>query len=176
MDETALTYFTPRAQQALANAWKEADWFYHDFVGTEHLLLGLLELGQGLAFRILMNSGLTSEGVRLEVARLVGKSAAEVSAGNIPYTPNATQALQLAIEEARTPNHEYVGTEHVLLGLLRVEPSTSSKLFEHCGMDVGKTADEVRLQVRVKISALRDEDELRDRNDFTHHDFSPRAW
>ena len=114
----AMNNFTPRSQQALAFARKEADRLRHNFVGTEHLLLGLIRLGQGVAVNVLAKLGLDLENVRLEVEKQVGPGPDQKMIGNIPYTPRVRKVLVLAAKEARALNHTYVGTEHILLGLL----------------------------------------------------------
>ena len=111
--------FTPRAQQVLALARKEADRFNHNYVGTEHLLLGLIKLGRGVAVNVLQKMGLDLETVRMEVEKQVGSGPETKMVGNIPYTPRVKKVLALAGKEARALNHSYVGTEHILLGLLR---------------------------------------------------------
>ena len=111
--------FTPRAQQVLALARKEADRFNHNYVGTEHLLLGLIKLGQGVAVNVLQKMGLDLETVRMEVEKQVGTGPDQKMIGNIPYTPRVKKVLALAAKEAKALNHTYVGTEHILLGLLR---------------------------------------------------------
>ena len=103
--------FTPRAQQVLALARREADRFHHNFVGTEHLLLGLIKLGQGVAVTVLQKLGLDLETVRLEVEKQVGMGPDRKMLGNIPYTPRVKKVLVLAAGEARALNHTYVGTE-----------------------------------------------------------------
>ena len=109
--------FTPRAQQVLALARKEADRFNHNYVGTEHLLLGLIKLGQGVAVNVLQKMGLDLETVRMEVEKQVGSGPETKMVGNIPYTPRVKKVLALAGKEAKALNHSYVGTEHILLGL-----------------------------------------------------------
>ncbi len=111
--------FTPRAQQVLALARKEADRFNHNYVGTEHLLLGLIKLGQGVAVNVLQKMGLDLETVRMEVEKQVGSGPETKIVGNVPYTPRVKKVLALAGKEAKALNHSYVGTEHILLGLLR---------------------------------------------------------
>ena len=119
MSDEAMNNFTPRAQQVLALARKEADRFNHNFVGTEHLLLGLIKLGQGVAVNVLQKMGLDLETVRMEVEKQVGTGPDQKMIGNIPYTPRVKKVLALASKEAKALNHTYVGTEHILLGLLR---------------------------------------------------------
>src|SRR5437773_660540 len=111
--------FTPRAQQVLALARREADRFHHNFVGTEHLLLGLIALGQGTALTVLRKLGLDLETVRVEVEKQVGTGPDQKIIGNIPYTPRVKKVLALAAKEAGSLNHTHVGTEHILLGILR---------------------------------------------------------
>src|SRR5215213_5488415 len=106
--------FTPRAQQVLALARKEADRFNHNYVGTEHLLLGLIKLGQGVAVNVLQKMGLDLETVRMEVEKQVGTGPDQKMIGNIPYTPRVKKVLALAGKEAKALNHSYVGTEHIL--------------------------------------------------------------
>src|SRR6476659_3950830 len=119
MSDEAMSNFTPRAQQVLALARKEADRFNHNFVGTEHLLLGLIKLNQGVAVNVLQKMGLNLETVRQEVEREIRGGSEQKSGGNIPYTPRVKKVLALAAKEAKALNHTYVGTEHILLGLLK---------------------------------------------------------
>jgi ATP-dependent Clp protease ATP-binding subunit ClpC len=117
--------FTPRGQQVLALARKEAERFNHNYVGTEHLLLGLIKLGQGVAVNVLQRMGLDLEGVRMEVEKHVGPHPEAEMIGNIPYTPRVKKVLALAGKEAKALNHSYVGTEHILLdscGKVRESP------------------------------------------------------
>ena len=109
--------FTPRAQQVLALASKEAERFNHNYVGTEHLLLGLIKLGEGVAVNVLQKMGLDLEIVRKEVEKHVGPPPETKMIGNIPYTPRVKKVLALAGKEAQALHHSYVGTEHIVLGL-----------------------------------------------------------
>src|SRR6266480_495636 len=103
MSDEAMNNFTPRAQQVLALARKEADRFNHNFVGTEHLLLGLIKLGQGVAVNVLQKMGMDLETVRMEVEKQVGTGPDQKMIGNIPYTPRVKKVLALASREAKTP-------------------------------------------------------------------------
>lgn len=105
--------FTPRAQQVLALARKEADRFNHNYVGTEHLLLGLIKLSQGVAVNVLSKLGIDLDTVRMEVEKQVGTGPEAKVTGNIPYTPRVKKVLALASKEAKALNHTYVGTEHL---------------------------------------------------------------
>ena len=106
--------FTPRAQQVLQLARKEADRFNHNYVGTEHLLLGLIKLGQGVAVNVLRNMGLDLQTVRSEVEKMIGAGSDQQMTGNIPYTPRVKKVLALAAKEAKALHHSYVGTEHIV--------------------------------------------------------------
>ena len=139
----SLQNFTPRACQVLAFARKEADRFQHNFVGTEHLLLGLIQLGQGVAVNVLQKLGLDLETVRLEVEKQVGTGPEQKMLGNIPYTPRVKKVLALATKEARALNHTYVGTEHILLGLLREGDGVASRVLQSLEVDVEQTRQEI---------------------------------
>tara|TARA_B110000467_G_scaffold42665_1_gene39245 strand:+ start:234 stop:2723 length:2490 start_codon:yes stop_codon:yes gene_type:complete len=128
--------FTPRAQQVLALARKEADRFNHSFVGTEHLLLGLINLGQGVAVNVLQKMGLNLETVRLEVEKQVGTGPDQKLAGNIPYTPRVKKVLELSKKEAKALHHTYVGTEHILLGLLREGEGVAARVLKTLDIDI----------------------------------------
>jgi hypothetical protein len=123
----AMNNFTPRAQQVLALARLEADRFNHNFVGTEHLLRGLIRLGQGTAVNVLGKMGLDLENVRSEIEKQVGTGPDQKMIGNIPYTPRVKKCLALAAKEAKALSHTYVGTEHILLGLLSVLGNSASR-------------------------------------------------
>ncbi|MCC7376827.1 MAG: ATP-dependent Clp protease ATP-binding subunit [Verrucomicrobiales bacterium] len=135
--------FTPRAQQVLALARKEADRFNHNFVGTEHLLLGLIKLGQGVAVNVLQKMGLDLETVRLEVEKQVGTGPDQKVVGNIPYTPRVKKVLSLAAKEAKALNHTYVGTEHILLGLLREGDGVAARVLKSLDVDIEQTRQEI---------------------------------
>jgi len=135
--------FTPRAQQVLALARKEADRFNHNFVGTEHLLLGLIKLGQGVAVNVLQKMGLDLETVRMEVEKQVGTGPDQKMIGNIPYTPRVKKVLSLAAKEAKALNHTYVGTEHILLGLLREGDGVAARVLKNLDVDIEQTRQEI---------------------------------
>ena len=138
-----MSNFTPRAQQVLALARKEADRFNHNFVGTEHLLLGLIKLGQGVAVNVLQKMGLDLETVRLEVEKQVGTGPDQKQVGNIPYTPRVKKVLNLASKEAKQLQHTYVGTEHILLGLLREGDGVAARVLKNLDIDIEQTRQEI---------------------------------
>ena len=135
--------FTPRAQQVLQLARREADRFNHGYIGTEHLLLGLIALGEGLAVNVLRQMGLDLETVRLEVEKAVGVGSDMKTVGNVPYTPRVKKVLALAGTEARAMNVEFVGTEHILLGLLREGEGVAARVLSNLHVDVEKTRQAV---------------------------------
>src|SRR5213082_2084085 len=135
--------FTPRAQQVLQLARKEADRFNHNYVGTEHLLLGLIKLGQGVAVNVLQKMGLDLETVRMEVEKQVGSGPETKMVGNVPYTPRVKKVLALAGKEAKTLNHSYVGTEHILLGLLREGEGVAARVLKSLEIDIERTRNEI---------------------------------
>ena len=141
--EEAVNNFTPRAQQVLALARTEANRFNHNFVGTEHLLLGLIKLGQGVAVNVLQKLGLDLETVRTETERQVGTGPDQKVIGNIPYTPRVKKVLALAAREAKALNHTYVGTEHILLGLLREGDGVAARVLQNLDVKVEQTRREI---------------------------------
>jgi ATP-dependent Clp protease ATP-binding subunit ClpC len=144
--------FTPRAQQVLALARKEADRFNHSYVGTEHLLLGLIKLGQGVAVNVLERMGLELEAVRMEVEKEVGSGPPQKAAGNIPYTPRVKKVLALANKEAKALNHSYVGTEHLLLGLLREGEGVAARVLKRLDVDIQRTRNEILAEIDPNFS------------------------
>ena len=144
--------FTPRAQQVLALARKEADRFNHSYVGTEHLLLGLIKLGQGVAVNVLERMGLELDTVRMEVEKEVGSGPPQKSAGNIPYTPRVKKVLALANKEAKALNHSYVGTEHLLLGLLREGEGVAARVLRRLDVDIQRTRNEILAEIDPNFS------------------------
>src|SRR6478736_6505517 len=135
--------FTPRAQQVLVLSRKEAERFNHNYVGTEHLLLGLIKLGQGVAVNVLQKMGMDLETVRMEVEKQVGSGPETKMVGNIPYTPRVKKVLALAGKEAKALNHSYVGTEHILLGLLREGEGVAARVLKSLEVDIERTRNEI---------------------------------
>jgi ATP-dependent Clp protease ATP-binding subunit ClpC len=152
MSDEAMSNFTPRAQQVLALARKEADRFNHNFLGTEHLLLGLIKLGQGVAVNVLQKMGLDLETVRMEVEKQVGTGPDQKMIGNIPYTPRVKKVLALASKEAKALNHTYVGTEHILLGLLREGDGVAAKVLKNLDVDIEQCRQEILKELDPNFS------------------------
>ena len=144
--------FTPRAQQVLALARKEADRFHHNYVGTEHLLLGLINLGQGVAVNVLQKMGLDLQTVRAAVEKQVGTGPESKPSGNIPYTPRVKKVLALAGKEAKALNHSYVGTEHILLGLLREGEGVAARVLKSLDVDIERCRNEILAELDPNFS------------------------
>ena len=152
--------FTPRAQQVLALARKEADRFNHNYVGTEHLLLGLIKLGQGVAVSVLERLGLDLETVRMEVEKEVGTGPDTKISGSVAYTPRVKKVLALANKEAKSLNHSYVGTEHLLLGLLREGEGIAARVLQRLEVDIQSTRNEILAEIDPNFAP--DDDDLFD--------------
>jgi ATP-dependent Clp protease ATP-binding subunit ClpC len=135
--------FTERARKVVILAKEEARRFNHDYIGTEHILLGLIREGEGVAAAVLQKMGLSLENIRLEVEKLVQPGPATQIMGDIPFTPRAKKALELAAEEARALGHNYIGTEHLLLGLIREGEGVASQVLLNLGLDLERVRNEV---------------------------------
>ena len=135
--------FTERARKVILLAKQEAKRFNHDYIGTEHVLLGLLREGEGVAAAVLQSLGMNLNNIRLEVEKLVQVGPATVVSGDLPFTPKAKKVMELAMEEARTLGHNYIGTEHLLLGLIREGEGVASQVFMNMGLDLEKVREEV---------------------------------
>ena len=144
--------FTPRAQQVLTLAKKEAERFHHNYVGTEHLLLGLINLGQGVAVNVLQKMGLDLQTVRTAVEKQVGVGPESKPSGNIPYTPRVKKVLALAGKEAKSLNHSYVGTEHILLGLLREGEGVAARVLKSLEIDIESCRNEILSELDPNFS------------------------
>ncbi|MEE8360210.1 MAG: ATP-dependent Clp protease ATP-binding subunit [Candidatus Omnitrophota bacterium] len=135
--------FTERARRVILLAKEEAKRFNHDYIGTEHLLLGLIREGEGVAAAVLMSLGLDPTKIRMEVEKLVQPGSSASVSGDIPFTPKAKKAIELSMEEARQLGHNYIGTEHMLLGLIKEGEGVASEVLMNLGLDAGKVRDEV---------------------------------
>jgi len=141
--------FTDRARKVMALANQEAQRFNHEYIGTEHILLGLLKEGSGVGATVLKNLDVDIKKVRLEVEKLVKSGPDMVTMGKLPQTPRAKKVIEYAIEEARSLNHNYVGTEHILLGLLRESEGIAAQVLMNCGLKL----DDVRQEVLNLLGA-----------------------
>ncbi|MEM7623415.1 MAG: Clp protease N-terminal domain-containing protein, partial [Planctomycetota bacterium] len=135
--------FTDRARKVMALANQEAQRFNHEYIGTEHILLGLVKEGSGVGANVLKNLDVDLRKVRLEVEKLVRAGPEMVTMGKLPQTPRAKKVIEYAIEEARNLNHNYVGTEHLLLGLLREHDGVAAQVLMNLGLKLEEVREEV---------------------------------
>ncbi|MFM8783686.1 MAG: Clp protease N-terminal domain-containing protein, partial [Phycisphaerales bacterium] len=134
---------TDRARKVMALANQEAQRFNHEYIGTEHILLGLVKEGSGVGANVLKNLDIDLRKVRLEVEKLVKSGPEMVTMGKLPQTPRAKKVIEYAIEEARNLNHNYVGTEHLLLGLLREHDGVAAQVLMNLGLKLEEVREEV---------------------------------
>ncbi len=135
--------FTDRARKVMALANQEAQRFNHEYIGTEHILLGLVKEGSGVAANVLRNLDVDLRKVRMEVEKLVKSGPEMVTMGKLPQTPRAKKVIEYAIEEARNLNHNYVGTEHLLLGLLREKEGVAAQVLMNLGLKLEEVREEI---------------------------------
>ena len=141
--------FTDRARKVMALANQEAQRFNHEYIGTEHILLGLVKEGNGVGANVLRNLDVDVKKLRLEIEKLVKSGPDMVTMGKLPQTPRAKKVIEFAIEEARSLNHNYVGTEHILLGLLRETEGIAAQVL----MNLGLKLEDVRQEVLNLLGA-----------------------
>ncbi|MFN9984593.1 MAG: ATP-dependent Clp protease ATP-binding subunit [Pirellula sp.] len=135
--------FTDRARKVMQLANQEAQRFNHEYIGTEHILLGLVKEGSGVAANVLKNLDIDLRKIRLEVEKLVQSGPEMVTIGKLPQTPRAKKVIEYSMEEARNLNHNYVGTEHILLGLLREQEGVAAQVLMNLGMKLEDVREEV---------------------------------
>jgi ATP-dependent Clp protease ATP-binding subunit ClpA len=135
--------FTDRARKVMQLANQEAQRFNHEYIGTEHILLGLVKEGSGVAANVLKNLDVDLRKIRLEVEKIVQSGPDMVTMGKLPQTPRAKKVIEYAIEEARNLNHNYVGTEHLLLGLLREQEGVAAQVLTNLGVKL----EDVRAEI-----------------------------
>ena len=155
--------FTDRARKVMQFAHQEALRFNHEYVGTEHILLGLIKEGTGVAANILKKMGVDLRTMRLEVEKLVRSGPDLVTMGRLPQTPRAKKAVEYAIEEARRLKHNYVGTEHLLLGLLKEHDGVAAQVM----MNLGLKLDDVREEILTTLGQASESGDLDDRGGFS---------
>ncbi len=154
--------FTDRARKVMQFAHQEALRFNHEYVGTEHILLGLIKEGTGVAANILKKLGIDLRAMRLEVEKLVSSGPDLVTMGRLPQTPRAKKAVEYAIEEARRLKHNYVGTEHLLLGLLKEHDGVAAQVL----MNLGLKLDDVREEVLATLGQGSESGDVEERGGF----------
>ena len=134
--------FTERVKKVLFLARDEAGRLQHDYIGTEHFLLGIVREGEGIAAKVLQNLGLTAEQIQQAVEKMVAPSGGTLTIGEIPFTPRAKRVLELSVEEARLLGHNYIGTEHLLLGLIREGEGVAARVLIELGADRKRVREE----------------------------------
>ncbi|MDB6036997.1 MAG: clpA [Verrucomicrobiales bacterium] len=139
----SLSKFNSNALQTLEFARREPPLFGHDFIGTEHVLLGILKLENGLVSKVLRRLGVDREMIKLEIAEVVGSSARPIATAPIPFTPRARKALDLAAGEAKKLKQSEIGPEHIFLGLLREGSGVAALVLKKLGMEVERTRAEI---------------------------------
>ncbi|MGK0205477.1 MAG: ATP-dependent Clp protease ATP-binding subunit ClpC, partial [Planctomycetota bacterium] len=147
--------FTDRAKKVMSFARQEAMKFNHEYIGTEHILLGLVQEGSGVAANVLKNMSIDLEKIRHEVEKIVKTGPSMVTMGQLPFTPRAKKVLELSLEEASQLSHNYIGTEHLLLGLIRENEGIAAQVL----MNLGIKLDEVREEVLEFLGASEGNDE-----------------
>jgi ATP-dependent Clp protease ATP-binding subunit ClpC len=135
--------FTPRAQQVVALARRAARSMNHPYTGPEHLLLGIIMLGQGMAVEVLKGRGLDLQKVAKKVEAIVGRGPESETERDVPYTPRVKKTLMQAMKEARRMRHNYVGTEHILLALLGKDAGVAALVFKEFGVDIDTTRNQI---------------------------------
>jgi ATP-dependent Clp protease ATP-binding subunit ClpC len=135
--------FTDRARSVVVLAQEEASMLRHNYIGTEHILLGLIRDGDGVAAKVLQALGISLEAVRQQVKEIIGQGKEEVKSGHIPFTPRAKKVLELSLREALQLGHNYIGTEHILLGLIHEGQGVAAQVLVKLGADLSV----VRMQV-----------------------------
>lgn len=135
--------FTERARKVILLAKEEAKRFNHDYIGTEHILLGVVKEGEGVAAVVLQKVGLSLQKIRLEVEKIVKPGPSTVISGDIPFTPKAKKAIELSGEEARLLSHNYIGTEHILLGLIKEGEGVACQVLLNLGLDLDRVRQEI---------------------------------
>jgi len=147
--------FTDRARRVVVLAQEEARMLNHNYIGTEHILLALIREGGGVAARALESLGITEEAARQQVEEIVGRGQEGPQRGHLPFTPQAKKTLQLSMREAIALGHAYIGTEHILLGLVREDDGVAVRVLNGLGVDPNR----VRQQVIQLVSARRVQEE-----------------
>jgi ATP-dependent Clp protease ATP-binding subunit ClpA len=135
--------FTDRARRVVVLAQEESRLLNHNYIGTEHVLLGLIHEGEGTAAKALEELGISLEAVRREVEDIIGQGASAPIEGHIPFTPRAKKVLEMSLREALQLGHNYIGTEHILLGLIREGQGVAAQVLVKLGADLGRVRHEV---------------------------------
>ena len=146
--------FTDRARKVMQLANQEAQRFNHEYIGTEHILLGLIKEGSGVAANVLKNLEVDLRKIRLEVEKLVQSGPDMVTMGKLPQTPRAKKVIEYSMEEARNLGHNYVGTEHILLGLLREQEGVAAQVLMNLGLKLEEVREATNIARRIAAIIL----------------------
>jgi len=150
--------FTDRARKVMGLARQEAQRFNHDYIGTEHILLGLIQEGSGVAADVLKNLDVDPKKIRQEIEKLVSHGTTMVTMGQLPFTPRAKKVLELALEEASNLGHNYIGTEHLLLGLIREQEGIAAQVLQNLSVRLEDVREEVLELLGAEVSQADEED------------------
>ncbi|MDH3590727.1 MAG: AAA family ATPase, partial [Planctomycetota bacterium] len=150
--------FTDRARKVMGLARQEAQRFNHDYIGTEHILLGLIQEGSGVAADVLKNLDVDPKKIRQEIEKLVSHGTTMVTMGQLPFTPRAKKVLELALEEASNLGHNYIGTEHLLLGLIREQEGIAAQVLQNLNVRLEDVREEVLELLGAEVSHNEEED------------------
>jgi ATP-dependent Clp protease ATP-binding subunit ClpA len=148
--------FTDRGRKVMALANQEAQGFNHEYVGSEHILLGLVREDSGVAASIFKNRAIDSQKIRAETEKLIRAGPDMVTIGKLPLTPHAKRVIECAIEEARAFGHTYIGTEHLLLGILRDAGGAGAKVLQTLGLNLDSARKEIVSLVFPHVQELRE--------------------
>jgi hypothetical protein len=151
--------FTERARKVMGLARQEAQRFGHDYIGTEHILLGLVQEGSGVAAQVLKNLDVEMKKIRHEVEKIVKSGTNTVTMGQLPFTPRAKKVLELALEEAQQLGHNYIGTEHLLLGLIRENEGIAAQVLMNMNVKLEEVREEVLELLGADVTNTPDDDE-----------------
>ena len=150
--------FTDRARRVIVLAQEEARMLNHNYIGTEHILLGLIHEGAGVAVRALESLGVSLDDVRRDVEEMIGRGQHELS-GHIPFTPRAKKVLELSLRESQQLGHDYIGTEHILLGLIREGEGVAAQVLVKLGADLNRVRQQVIQLLGGQVHELAGESE-----------------
>jgi ATP-dependent Clp protease ATP-binding subunit ClpC len=151
--------FTDRARKVMGLARQEAQRFNHDYIGTEHILLGLIQEGSGVAADVLKNLDVDPKRIRQEIEKLVSHGTTMVTMGQLPFTPRAKKVLELALEEASNLGHNYIGTEHLLLGLIREQEGIAAQVLQNLNVRLEDVREEVLELLGAEVQGQETEEE-----------------
>ncbi|MCZ6597058.1 MAG: NDP-hexose 4-ketoreductase, partial [Planctomycetota bacterium] len=152
--------FTDRAKKVMNLARQEAQRFNHEYLGTEHILLGLVQEGSGVAANVLRNLSIDLSKIRTEVEKLVKTGPSMVTMGQLPFTPRAKKVLELSMEEAGNLGHNYIGTEHLLLGLIKENEGIAAKVLTNLGVKLEDVREEVLEFLGAEPGEEEDDDDV----------------